>query len=82
MITMPELASEKNIRLRRSRVWYQRYMEIAKTLKEGNCENPVKVLKAIHDMINSSHGYGYSHLATSAYESLQQVVVDMGWEWK
>lgn len=79
---MPELASEKIIRLRRNRVWYQRYMDIATKLKDGNCQNPVEVLQAIDNMINSSHGYGYSHLATSAYESLQQVVVDMGWTWK
>lgn len=65
----------------RSRVWYERYKAIADTLKEGKCENPVKVLKSIDLLINEAHGYGYDRIACSAYESLKQVVEDMGWKW-
>ena len=79
---MPVTASEKNIGLRRNRVWYERYKDIAEALKAGECKNPVEVLKAIDRMINTSHGYGYHRLAVSAYESLEQVCLDMGWVWK
>lgn len=65
----------------RMRVWYLNYRNIAECLHKGSCQNPVKVLKDIHDMINNSYGYGYCHISVSAYESLQLVVEDMGWQW-
>lgn len=76
-----EFKSKKELDKIRSRVWYQRYKSLAELLKKGNCENPVEVLKQVDKTINDARGYGYDHVACSAWESLQQVVEDMGWEW-
>ena len=65
----------------RTLVWYKRYRELAETLKDSKIKNPVKALKAVHNMIDNSHGYGYHHISVSAYDSLKQVVEDMGWVW-
>lgn len=81
MITMPELASEKNAARARATVWYGRYKALADELKEGKSQNPVQVLKSIDAMINDAQGYGYDRIAMSAYQSLKQVVEDMGWKW-
>ena len=72
---------DKYVERVRNRVWYQRYMTIAKQLKDTGCKDPVSVLKAIDRMINIAHGYGYHRLAVSAYESIEQVCLDMGWVW-
>ena len=64
----------------RNRVWYWRFMELAILLEKEKCKNPVKVLKEFDALINRIRGYHYKHVAISAYESLEQVCLDMGWK--
>jgi hypothetical protein len=69
--------TEKEKELRRTRIWYKRYFELAVTLKKNKCDNIPKVLEQMHNLINETRGYRSNRVAISAYNSMLLVIEEI-----
>lgn len=67
-------AEEKKIANVRTRIWYARWMDLAKFLK-GN-PSDAAILRRVHSLLDSNNLYGHANNAYSSKESLEQAIED------